>query len=82
MKTYISASDTYHQACINDYVTAQKAQADKDKKPMDAGRLSRSRGDKITANQATKQKGSATNYDTCGRRLQESPSRLTSRSPP
>jgi alpha-beta hydrolase superfamily lysophospholipase len=53
VKTYI-ASDTY-QACINDYVTAQKAQADKDKKPMDAATI-QTEGDKITANQASKQK--------------------------
>jgi alpha-beta hydrolase superfamily lysophospholipase len=54
VKTYIAASDTY-QACINDYVTAQKAQADKDKKPMDAA-LIQVEGDKITANQNNKQK--------------------------
>ena len=54
VKTYIAASDTYQQ-CINDYVTAQKAQADKDKKPMDPA-LIQVEGDKITANQNNKQK--------------------------
>ena len=53
VKTYIAASDTYQQ-CINDYVTAQKAQADKDKKPMDPA-LIQTEGDKITANQNNKQ---------------------------
>jgi alpha-beta hydrolase superfamily lysophospholipase len=54
VKAYIASSDTY-QACINDYVTAQKTQADKDKKPMDAA-IIQTEGDKITANQNTKQK--------------------------
>ena len=53
VKAYITASDVY-QACIIDYLAAQKAQADKDKKPMDPA-LSRAEDDKITANQNNKQ---------------------------
>jgi len=53
VKAYITLSDTY-QACIGDYLAAQKAQADKDKKPMDAA-LNRAENDKITANQNSKQ---------------------------
>ncbi len=54
VKTYMSASDTY-QACINDYITAQNAQADKDKKPHDAAMI-QAEGDKVTTNQTNKQK--------------------------
>ena len=53
VKAYIALSDDY-QACIGDYLTAQKAQADKDKKSMDPA-LSRAESDKITANQNSKQ---------------------------
>jgi alpha-beta hydrolase superfamily lysophospholipase len=53
-KTYISASDTY-QACIADYLAAQKTQADKDKTPVDAA-IIQAEGDKVTANQNNKQK--------------------------
>jgi hypothetical protein len=53
-KDYIAASDTYQQ-CINDYVTAAKADADKNKKPVDPAIIQVS-GDKITANQNNKQK--------------------------
>jgi len=53
VKAYMTASDTY-QACINDYVTAQNAQADKDKKPHDPVMI-QSEGDKVTANQNSKQ---------------------------
>ena len=74
VKAYIAASDTY-QACINDYVTAQKAQADKDKKPMDPA-IIQAEGDKVTANQNNKQKV-GDDYQRRDRRLQESPSRLT-----
>lgn len=51
---YSKASDTYQQ-CINDYITAQNAQADKDKKPHDAAMI-QTEGDKATANQGSKQK--------------------------
>jgi alpha-beta hydrolase superfamily lysophospholipase len=54
VKAYIAASDTY-QSCINDYVTAAKAQADKDKKPMDKA-IIQTEGDRVTANQNNKQK--------------------------
>jgi hypothetical protein len=53
VKTYMTASDTYQQ-CINDYVTAQNAQADKDKKPHDPNMI-QAEGDKVTASQASKQ---------------------------
>ena len=51
---FSKASDTYQQ-CINDYVTAQNAQADKDKKPHDQTMI-QTEGDKVTANQASKEK--------------------------
>ncbi|HWY62360.1 MAG TPA: hypothetical protein VNW15_10715 [Rhizomicrobium sp.] len=54
VKTYIAASDTY-QACIADYLAAQKVQADKDKKPVDPA-IIQAEGDKVTANQNNKQK--------------------------
>ena len=54
VKAYQTASDTY-QTCITDYVAAQNAQADKDKKPHDAN-LIQSEGDKGTANEASKEK--------------------------
>jgi hypothetical protein len=54
VKMYIASSDTYQQ-CINDYITAQNAQADKDKKPHDAAMI-QAEGDKVTANQNNKQK--------------------------
>ena len=54
VKTYISASDTY-QACIADYLAAQKTQAEKDKKPVDPA-IIQAEGDKVTANQNNKQK--------------------------
>jgi hypothetical protein len=41
------ASDAY-ASCINDYVTAQNAQADKDKKPHDTNMI-QAEGDKATA---------------------------------
>jgi hypothetical protein len=54
VKTFLAASDTY-QACVNDYITAQNAAADKEKKPHDAAMI-QSEGDKVTANQNNKQK--------------------------
>jgi hypothetical protein len=51
---FSKASDTYQQ-CIADYISAQNAQADKDKKPHDATMI-QSEGDKVTANQAAKEK--------------------------
>ena len=54
VKAYQTASDTYQQ-CITDYVTAQNAQADKDKKPHDTVMI-QSEGDKGTANEASKEK--------------------------
>ena len=51
---FSKASDTY-QACVNDYITTQNAQADKDKKPHDAAMI-QAEGDKVTANQGSKQK--------------------------
>lgn len=54
VKTYMTASDTY-QACIADYLAAQKVQAEKDKKPVDAA-IIQAEGDKVTANQNNKQK--------------------------
>jgi hypothetical protein len=51
---YQGAVDTY-QKCIADYITAQKAQADKDKKPIDAA-IIQTEGDKVTASNASKQK--------------------------
>ncbi len=53
VKAFIADSDVY-QSCIGDYVAAQKAAADKDKKPVDAA-LIQAEGDKVTANQASKQ---------------------------
>jgi hypothetical protein len=54
VKTFLTASDTYQQ-CINDYITAQNSQADKDKKPHDAVMI-QAEGDKVVANQNNKQK--------------------------
>jgi hypothetical protein len=51
---YQTAVGTYEQ-CVSDYVTAQNAQADKDKKPHDAAMV-QSEGDKVTAADASKQK--------------------------
>jgi hypothetical protein len=51
---YQAAVGTYQQ-CIADYVTAQNAQADKDKKPHDAAMI-QAEGDKATAADAGKQK--------------------------
>jgi hypothetical protein len=51
---FSKASDTY-QGCIADYITAQNAQADKDKKPHDATMI-QAEGDKVTANQSAKEK--------------------------
>ena len=53
VKTYIAASDTY-QACIADYIKVQTAAAAKDKKPLDPA-LIQTEGDKVTANQTSKQ---------------------------
>src|ERR1700744_3357433 len=53
VKAYMATSDTF-QACVNDYITAQNSQADKDKKPHDAAMI-QMEGDKITANQNNKQ---------------------------
>lgn len=53
VKTYIAASDTY-QACISDYLKAQTADADKNKKPVDPA-LIQAEGGKVTANQNSKQ---------------------------
>jgi hypothetical protein len=50
---FSKASDTYQQ-CISDYITAQNAQADKDKKPHDTVMI-QAEGDKVTANQTAKQ---------------------------
>src|SRR5262249_10535402 len=55
--TFSKASDTYQQ-CISDYITAQNAAADKDKKPHDTAMI-QSEGDKATANQAAKEKAGA-----------------------
>jgi hypothetical protein len=54
---FSKASDTY-QACVNDYITAQNAAADKDKKPHDTAMI-QAEGDKVTANQAAKEKAGA-----------------------
>ena len=54
VKAFMAASDTY-QACVNDYITVQNAQADKDKKPHDAVMI-QAEGDKVNANQNNKQK--------------------------
>lgn len=54
VKGYIAQSDTY-QACIADYLAVAKTQADKDKKPVDPA-LVQAEGDKVTANQNSKQK--------------------------
>ena len=54
VKAYMTASDTY-QACIADYLAAQKVDADKNKKPVDPA-IIQAEGDKVTANQSNKQK--------------------------
>jgi len=54
VKAYQTASDTY-QTCITDYVAAQNAQADKDKKAHDPNMI-QSEGDKGTANETSKEK--------------------------
>jgi hypothetical protein len=51
---YQNSVETY-KACLADYVTAQNAQADKDKKQHDATMI-QAEGDKATAADATKQK--------------------------
>ena len=51
---YSKASDAYQQ-CVGDYITAQNAAADKDKKAHDAAMI-QSEGDKVTANQDSKTK--------------------------
>jgi len=53
-KDYIAASDTYQQ-CIGDYVTAAKADAAKDKKPVDPALIQVELA-KADASQANKQK--------------------------
>jgi hypothetical protein len=53
VKGYMTASDTY-QACIADYLKVQQAAAAKDKKPVDPA-LIQMEGDKVTANQNSKQ---------------------------
>lgn len=54
---FSKASDAY-QVCVNDYITAQNAAADKDKKPHDTAMI-QSEGDKVTANQTAKEKAGA-----------------------
>ena len=53
VKTYIAASDTY-QGCLNDYINAAKAEADKNKQPLDPA-LVKLEEDKATASQNSKQ---------------------------
>ena len=52
--TFSKASDAY-QICVNDYITAQNAAADKDKKSHDTAMV-QSEGDKVAANQTAKEK--------------------------
>ena len=54
VQAYMAASDQYQQ-CISDYVDAQDAQADKDKKPHDRT-MTQTEADKVAANQDRKQK--------------------------
>lgn len=54
---FSKASDAYQQ-CVNDYITAQNAAADKDKKPHDTAMI-QAEGDKVTANQTAKEKAGA-----------------------
>jgi len=51
---YQASVEKYKQ-CVSDYVTAQNAAADKDKKAHDAAMI-QSEGDKVTAADAAKQK--------------------------